>query len=243
MSAAIHAISTPPIAATRQRISAWSALSILVSTLIAGCSAGRIHEALNNLTSTDVKLRRQAAQALFELRPQQEPVVSALTQAITDSDSEVRRWVCRTLGELGETASPAVPALEGALKDSETAVRRSAAFALQKLAPDSKAYRLELSDAMLDGDGGVIVALPKLSPKPDWAIPSLVKLLKDRRPGTRRLAAEALGEIGISSTEVQPALETAAAKDADDRVRESAAYALQKILASGLQSASPNGKL
>lgn len=243
MSAAIHAILTPPVAARRRRSAAWSVLPILVSTLITGCGGGRIHEALNNLTSTDVKLRRQAAQALFELQPPQEPVVTALTQAVTDGDAEVRRWVCRTLGELGEIATPAVPALEGALKDSETAVRRSAAFALQKLAPDTKAYRLELSDAMLDGDGGVIVALPKLSPKPDWAIPSLVKLLKDRRPGSRRLAAEALGEIGIPSPEVQPALETAAAKDADDRVRESAAQALQKILGSGLQSASPNGKL
>ncbi|MDX1969819.1 MAG: HEAT repeat domain-containing protein [Planctomycetaceae bacterium] len=231
------------LAGTPRRSAAWCALVIGLSTISAGCGGGRVSAALNNLTSADVTVRRQAAQTLFELRPPQEPVVSALTQAVNDSDSEVRRWVCRTLGELGEIASPSVPVLEGALKDSETAVRRSAAFALQRLAPDSKAYRLELSDAMLDGDGGVIVALPKLSPKPDWAIPSLVKLLKDRRPGTRRLAAEALGEIGISSTEVQPALETAAAKDADDRVRESAAHALQKILASGLQSASPNGKL
>ncbi len=243
MSATIDATYTPPIAATRRRSTALCTVSILISLIVVGCSGGRIHEALTHLTSTDVQLRRQAAQALFEMKPQREPVVSALTQAVTDSDAEVRRWVCRTLGELGDIAAPAVPVLETSLRDQETAVRRAAAFALQKLAPDSPGYQQELTDAMLAGDGGVIVALPKLSPKPDWAIPTLVNLLKDRRPGTRRLAAEALGEIGIPSPEVQPALKTAAAKDTDDRVRESAAHALQKILAGGLQSASPNGKL
>lgn len=231
------------LAGTPRRSAAWCALVIGLSTISAGCGDGRVSAALNNLTSADVTVRRQAAQTLFELRPPQEPVVSALTQAVNDSDSEVRRWVCRTLGELGEIASPSVPVLEGALKDSETAVRRSAAFALQKLAPESEAYRRELTEALQAGDGGVIIALPRLTPTPVWAVPTLVNLLKDRRPGARRLAAEALGEMGGPSPAVRTALETAAAKDADDRVRESAAHALQKILASGLQSASPNGKL
>jgi len=180
------------------------------------------------LSSPDVEVRRQAVLTLYERHPERPEVVVALTDASDDPDAEVRRWACRTLGELGPVGQPAVPALEARLQDAETAVRRTAAFALQKLSPESTAYRAEILDGMRQGDGGLIVALGTLRPRPTWAVPALVERLGDRRPGLRRLAAETLGQLGDGSPEVRRALERLQ-RDADDRVRGAAVEALARL--------------
>jgi HEAT repeat protein len=115
------------------------------------------------------------------------------------------------------------------LRDPDTGVRRAAAFALQQLAPETEAYRDELIAALRAGDGGVIVALPKLTPRPDWALEPLRELLKDRRPGTRRLAIEALAELKFDDPTLRPTLERLAQSDRDDRVREAAREALSRL--------------
>ncbi len=75
------------------------------------------------------------------------------------------------------------------------------------------------------GEGGTIVAVGEMGPAADWAVPTLTKLLQDRRAGIRRLAAEALGRIAAGNPEVQAALRRSLS-DADDRVREAAQQAL-----------------
>lgn len=183
---------------------------------------------MTQLSSPDVEVRRQAVLLLFERHPDRPEVVVALTDASDDPDAEVRRWACRTLGELGRAAATSVKALEIRLQDPETAVRRAAAFALQKLAPESTAYRSELLDGLRAGDGGIIVALGTLEPRPTWAVPALVERLGDRRPGLRRLAAETLGQLGDGSAAVRQAL-ARAQRDSDDRVRGAAAEALARL--------------
>ncbi len=77
------------------------------------------------------------------------------------------------------------------------------------------------------GDGGILVAIRGFEPPPDWAIPALIDLMKDRRPGIRRLAVESLGEIAPAMEASRKALESAR-RDADDRVREAAIKILER---------------
>ena len=64
-------------------------------------------------------------------------------------------------------------------------------------------------------------------PPASWAIPVLLDLTKDKRPGIRRLAIEALAEIAPAMEQPRKAFE-AAKRDPDDRVRDAAAKALER---------------
>ena len=107
-------------------------------------------------------------------------------------------------------------------------MRLAAAYALLKIKAGHNGAVDVLSRAMLAGDGGVIVGVTKEGPQAAWAVPTLTRLLADRRPGIRRLAAEGLGKIGSASQSALPALENSL-KDQDDRVREAATQAIELI--------------
>ncbi len=224
----LSAAHAEPFARRRRFSSDRTTISLLIflGWGLVGCGGDVVATALQDLRSRDVSVRRRAVQTLYEARPADPQVVTALADALGDTDGEVRRAAGRTLGLLGTPARDVIPRLEQMLSDPETGVRRAAAFALQQLAPESEAYRQELIAAMRAGDGGVIVALPKLTPRPDWALPPLMELLSDRRPGTRRLAIEAVAELGFQDPTLRRTLERLAQSDRDDRVREAARQAL-----------------
>jgi len=196
----------------------------LLTGLLAGCSPGPA-DWLTQMKSTDVTIRRAAAERLAEASPTSIEVVAALTEAAADADPEVRRWACRGLGRHG--ARQAVTQLEQRLSDPAVAVRRAAAFSLQLLAPESLAFREELLAGMREGDGGLLVAIRGFEPPASWAVPVLLNLTKDRRPGIRRLAIETLGEIAPAMEAPRKAME-AARRDPDDRVRETATRILDR---------------
>jgi HEAT repeat protein len=208
-------VSLVPLVVTFLLTAAWS-----------GCGPSAADQLLTDLQSPDLARRRAAAQAIVE-QPAPDPRLrAALTKALGDVDPEVRRWSCRGLGQFGEAG--AIPLLEARLTDESTPVRRAAAFSLIRLDPANKGGQKELQQAMKSGDGGVIVALTDWTPPPTWAAPTLVTLLKDRRAGIRRLAAEALGRVGSDDPEVVPAL-MSASTDSDDRVRQAVTSALVRL--------------
>ncbi len=198
---------------------------VIVLGVVAGCGGPGVADWLEQLGSTDAASRRQAAERLAEEAPKTPEVVAALEKATDDADPEVRRWGCRGLGR--HKAKASLSQLEAKLKDPSPAVRRAAAFSLQLLAPDSTAYREELISGMKAGDGGILVAIRGFEPPPAWAIPVLIELTRDRRPGIRRLAVESLGEIAPAMEASRKALEPLR-RDPDDRVREAAAKVLDR---------------
>ena len=191
-----------------------------------GCGSNATDRLLAELRSPELALRRAAAQAIAEQEAPDDRFQAALTEALGDLDPEVRRWSCRGLGQFG--TGDVIPLLEARLADDATPVRRAAAFALIRLDPANKGGQKELETAMRSGDGGVMVALTNWTPPPTWAVPTLTDLLKDRRPGIRRLAADALGNTGVSEPRVVAALQEAA-KDSDDRVRQAVTGALVRL--------------
>ncbi len=81
------------------------------------------------------------------------------------------------------------------------------------------------------GEGGTIVAVGQYGENAVWAVPTLVSLLEDRRAGIRRIAADALRQIGPAAGAAEEALRRAAKHDVDDRVRDAAKEALAAVSA------------
>lgn len=201
---------------------------ISIALACAGCRSDPTARVVEQLTSTDVQARRDAARALGKLEPDADLATPALARALTDEDHEVRRLAIFALGEIGPPAQSALPALTAALDDKELPIRLSAALAIQKIDPTQRSHVPVLVEAMRMGEGGVIVSVGQMGENAAWAVPTLISLLKDRRPGVRRLAAEALGKIGPAAENARAPLE-AALRDPDDRVRETAEQALAGI--------------
>lgn len=205
-------------------------LALLTIALYGGCAGDSVAPLVDQLRSPDAGTRRQAARALGELGPAAVSAVDALESGVDDPDPGVRQAACRALGEIGEVSPSTTAALQEGLSDPQLSVRLASAFALLKLAPDDHAYVPVLTTAMEQGEGGTIVAVGRMGGAASWALPTLTGLLRDRRPGIRRIAAEALGRIGPDA-ESRLALQRSAADDPDDRVREAARAALSSARA------------
>jgi HEAT repeat protein len=119
------------------------------------------------LADKDVKVRREAAVALWRMGPRAKVAVSALGKALADEDVKVRRDTAATLWRVGPSAKAAVPALAGALKDADREVRCDAAGALGAVGPEAAA-----------------------------AVPPLTHALKDKDLEARHFAARALVRVG-----------------------------------------------
>lgn len=200
-------------------------LSFAACLALSGCGSGDVERLLIELQSEDLEVRRAAARELGTLKPSVPQVQAALQTSIADPDREVRRLSCFALGEIGMAD---IGVLAAALEDAEMSVRLAAAYALLKIDSGHTGAAEVLSRAMSAGDGGVIVGVTKQGPRAAWAVPTLTRLLADRRPGIRRLAAEGLGKIGGAAQSALPALQQAL-QDRDDRVREAATQAIELI--------------
>lgn len=201
---------------------------VVALLLIAGCSADPLTTLRGDLKSSDAEVRQRALGELGAMGEAAGPAVGDVVPLIRDSAPAVRQAACRALGDIGKPAASKVPELETALVDETWSVRLAAAFAILKLDPTNAAPRPILNEAMTKGEGGTIVAVGQLGADAAWAVPTLVALLKDPRPGTRRLAADALGNIGEAAIEAVTALERAA-HDTDDRVRAAAEEAFNRL--------------
>lgn len=175
---------------------------------------------------------------LAELGMDAKQATPVLVGGTQDDDPETARLSCFALGQIytaGETpAESPVPAdvrevLAASLNGRQTSLRMTAAYALLATDADNADAQAVLLTAMQRGDGGVIDRIGRRQPPPTWAVDTLIEILGgDRRPGNRRLAAVALGRIGVSSEAVRAALEQASDDD-DDRVRAAAQESLLQI--------------
>lgn len=209
-----------------RRILAFGLCAIAV-----GCGAGKLETLETQLRDPNVETRLAAARSLGEMKADAAPAVPALIEAMQDVDVEMRRLCCQALGEIGKSPiGDSVAALAKQLESTEWTVRLAAAFALQKIDPNSDLFVDEINKAMQRGEGGTIVAVGKMGPSAAWAVPALTELLHDRRPGIRRIAADSLGQIGVAAAASEPALRESL-KDPDDRVRSAAKSALAAVTA------------
>ena len=199
-------------------------LLVLCTACLCGCGNNQVDQLIQDLSSNDDAIRRSSIAKLAKIEEFPPPVFLAIQSATQDQDREVRRIAYTALGSMPDSDQSV--RLETGLQDPELSVRMAVAYSLLKQNPEHPGAILVLEQAMKMGDGGVIVAIGR--EKYDWAVPTLIDLLRDRRPGTRRLAAESLGKIGQAAKPALSALKRAK-KDRDDRVRAAAIAAESAI--------------
>jgi HEAT repeat protein len=206
-------------------------ISVLFLTIacVSGCSRNAVLGLMHQLQDQNVEVRRRAAASLLNMGRDATPAIEALGGAVADKDREVRRLAIRALGQLGPESTSSLPLLNQSLTDQELSVRLAAAMAIQELDPAEKKHTAILIDAMKKGEGGTIVAVGKFGDRAAWAVPTLRSLLQDHRAGIRRIAADALRDIGPAAAAAEDALRRAAKDDTDDRVRSAAQEALAAV--------------
>jgi HEAT repeat protein len=132
------------------RNSLLSALLVLLAAIFSQCSSKPsddkvdVQEHIQDLKSSDPKLRAAAAFALGDAQENFDEVVPALSEALTDGSKEVRKAAALSLMELGPDARSAVPQLKEAYRsESDNDVALSIGNAIREIAP-SEAQKMEL---------------------------------------------------------------------------------------------------
>lgn len=180
-------------------------------------------------------VRRSAAFALGQLGPAGASSADKLARALQDPDPRVRQNAAFALGQLGpDVIGRYTRQVAALLKDGDALVRRDAVVALGQGGPASAAAVPDLILALDDADTGVrlnaALALGNIGSQAGSALPALTRVIRDRLTDRDvwREAVIAVPKIGSGKAEeVLPALRPAL-KDADPRVRKSAALALFK---------------
>ena len=147
-------------------------------------------DALNNLSSDDVSIRKEAIESLVGITD--EEAIEPLIKATTDENAQVRFKAAEILGNMGEVA---VDKLVDEFKNAEGKDKRFLAFALKETG-DKKVipYFVEATD---DEDFGVRkVAVRSLGElQSEEELDSISKCLEDEDWGVRLAAVQALGDI------------------------------------------------
>ena len=192
---------------------------------------------LDGLKTGNPSQRALAAQALGLLKPVPREALAPLAVTLRDPEVDVRTNAVYTLTRLGQqpNGGPAVtPALLGALKDPEPGVRKVAAAAFRSMEAPPRVAINALVETLRDTNAEVRAEaafglMGFHSPPAREAVPALsASFAQDPDRQVRVNAARALGLMGPVARDAVPALR-AGLRDADERVRDAAAEALQAI--------------
>lgn len=193
-------------------------------------------QALEGLSSEDVKTRQQAAYALWNLGDAAQPQVLAIATALRDDDDYVRATIARVLERWRAETAPGVlePARElflEALADGRPDVRRAGAKLLWRSgflpAPFLEHAFPALLGCLEDDDPQLLATAAALvaqrGANGHAALSRLTALTTHADPEVRTWALQAIG--AIAPREAVPAL-IARLADEDDAARSAAAFAL-----------------
>lgn len=192
----------------------------------AGPKAAEAVGALTRLLEDEsATVRAHAAQALGHIGAPAKPAVKALASLITDEDALVRRAAVGALQDIRPGPEVGVPIIVKVLEDADPAARIRA---LDALAEQGKEAVPHLIEAMAKEEAvyWACLVLSEIGPDAEEAVPALIKVLDDERPGVRREAILALAAIGEASAPATEALVEALDCEINGVV---ATYALGKI--------------
>jgi HEAT repeat protein len=201
---------------------------LVLCLLLGGCSSDVTANAIGQLESPNVEVRRSGVRAMGERAALDARAVTALTNAVGDRDTEVRWLAVDALGRGGSAAASSLPALIKALDDTDSTVRLKAALAVQNIDPKNSSVVPVLTREMLAGNGRVLLEVGRRGSDAAWAVPTLVGLLSHESPKLRALAAQTLGGIGPAAVGAKPALQRATG-DSSAAVQSAARDSLSRI--------------
>jgi HEAT repeat protein len=146
---------------------------------------------------------------------------------LKDPNPSVRRAAVHDVASTFDSTE-AVPVLTAALRDNDEKVQVAAALALLEIEPRNADCQPIIERALLGGHGPAFIAVGASGEDAQWAVPTLVKLLSDRKTMVRALAAKTLGEIGSKGEEVDAALRRGL-RDENRAVRNASQQALDRL--------------
>lgn len=203
------------------------------------------------LRSDSRRRRFAAAYTSVRLGPPTPSLLPALVDSLASPDGDERWSAARMLVDLGRLHGEVLGVLVGLVRaGDDPVVRRMASFALRELAPDRPEAARVLAEATRDGAVHVRRAAYSalaslLDPPPEIGARLLEALEREPDLACRRIAAVALGELGVSSPGSLPAgfdarLLALAREAADGDLRRAAERALARLAGEG-RAAKPDG--
>lgn len=192
-----------------------------------------LNNAINDLSSDDVKVRKEAIESLVGTTD--ESAIEPLIKATTDDNAQVRFKAAEILGSMGDVA---VDKLIGEFKNAEGKDKRFLAFALKET--EDKKVIPYFVDATEDDDFGVrkvaVRALGELQAEDE--LESIAKCLEDEDWGVKLAAIQALGDL--ASDEAIKLIKDARKAEDDKDFKKSCNKAIKK--AEKRQKAKASGK-
>jgi HEAT repeat protein len=208
------------------------AICILPASAQDATTPDRAGSPIANLKAKELETRRDAANRLARARRdvQREALPVLIELLMKEKDGQVRLSVLDAVTALGPDAAAAVPALVhtlrtdyGGLRQEELHQDYRSAMALAAIGkPSVEGLRGLLKEKKESVRAEVVMALGRIGPVAQAAVPDLLPLLGDKSERIRREASRALGCIGPEA--VPPLL--AAASDGNPIVRAHAARSL-----------------
>lgn len=154
-----------------------------------------LNDAINNLSSDDVSIRKEAIESLVGITD--EEAIEPLIKATTDESAQVRFKAAEILGNMGDVA---VDKLIEEFKNADGKDKRFLTFALKETG-DKKVIPYFV-EATSDEDFGVRkVAVRSLGElQAESELESIAKCLEDEDWGVRLAAIQALGDIATEES-------------------------------------------
>ena len=180
-----------------------------------------LNEAINDLSSDDVKVRKEAIESLVGITD--EEAIEPLIKATTDESAQVRFKAAEILGSMGDVA---VDKLIEEFKNAEGKDKRFLAFALKET--EDKKVIPYFVQATEDEDFGVrkvaVRALGELNAEDE--LDTIAKCLEDEDWGVRLAAIQALGDL--ASDEAIKLIKDARKSESDKDFKKSCNKAIKK---------------
>jgi HEAT repeat protein len=194
-----------------------------------GLEGSKASEAVPELTAllkdTSPAVRAHAVRALGEIGAAARSAVPAIARLIADPDESVRRNTVAALRRIRPGPQVGVPLFIKIMEDPDPTVRMRAVSALAAGGKDAVPFLVE---ALKNEKAAywACIALNRIGPEAQAAVPSLTKLLEDKNPQIRREALLALAEIGKPAATAIPQIVKTIANSVD---RTTAIYTLGRI--------------
>src|SRR5438876_6912859 len=110
----------------KRRLSAKTSIllyGIVLPMISGGCTKAPVSQLANDLKSTDISTRHEAAKALEGYGSEAAPAVPELIVALSDQEPRVRYRSAKALSKMGVGAAPAAEAISKALPTAEPETR------------------------------------------------------------------------------------------------------------------------
>jgi len=206
-------------------------VAAVVCIAVLGCAsnAKKFSEHGQRLESSNVSERRAAAQEL-RLAPRDEKIVPLILRACRDEDPDVRMHGFFALGKMDPGVEGVVPVLFDGLRDTVIDVRRAVVSALSELNPFPNVLFPPMTKLLVDEDEKIRkLVLTTFADMQGAGIGSLIRHLSDKNADLRLAAVTALETIGPLAKNSLPRLRKLAEEDEDERVKEAAQKAIERI--------------